>query len=218
MNFKGVIFDLFGTLVPYVGKDEFSASLIPIAQLLEVELETIENIWSTEAGFYKAITVYSSTYERIFDLCRVLGIDNETKIIEAIRSRLLAHKKWLIPKKTTIETLKRVKDKNLKVGLVSDCSAEVFELWESTVISKYIDVPLFSCIEKMNKSGLAIFKLCYNRMELAPEEIVYVGDALSELKFAQELGMVPVLIKTRKQVHWTGDTISEPTEVLKFLL
>ena len=217
MKYKTIIFDLFGTLVPYVGEVEFTQSLYPLTKIFDVDLKVVQDFWSTSDGYYNAITEYTSTFERVKAFSEIIGIKESVKIEAAINSRLSIHADWLQPKRTTIETLKEIKAKNIKIGLISNCSAEVYELWETISISNYIDVPIFSCIEKMNKSEIDIFELCCSRLETSSKDIVYVGDSIGELLFAQKLGMNPVLMKTRKKVNWTGEALEKPLDVLKVI-
>ena len=217
LKYQTVIFDLFGTLVPYIGEEEFKLSLLSLSHILEVELAQIHEVWLTKERYYKAITEYDSTYNRVKDLAKELGVEEERKIKHAVKNRLSTHAEWLIPFQNTINTLEVIKANNITVGLISDCSAEVNELWETTSLAKYVDVSLFSCMEKMNKSKLDIFKWCCERLERKAEEIIYIGDSIGELEKAKELGMKPILKKTRKNLQWGGDTIADLVEILVFL-
>jgi putative hydrolase of the HAD superfamily len=217
LKYQTIIFDLFGTLVPYIGQEEFISSLYPLSKIFGINIKLVKEFWASEKGFYSAITEYKSTYERVKAFCDHIGVEDGNKLQAAIRSRLSTHVKWLKPYPTTIETLKNLKANNIRIGLVSDCSAEVYEIWETTSISNYIDVPLFSCIEKMNKSEIAIFELCCNRLNTVGEEIIYVGDSIGELSFAKKLGMKPILMKTRKDVNWQGESIEETADILNYI-
>lgn len=217
MKYQTIVFDLFGTLVPYIGNEEFSMSLSPLADILEVELNRILEFWLTKERYYQAITVYDSTYERVKTFCNAIGIQDQEKIKEVVESRLSIHAKWLMLSTTTISTLEKIKANKNRIGLMSDCSAEVPELWKASLLSEFVEVSIFSCIEKMNKSDIALFDLCCSRMNTPAQDIIYVGDSIVELEQAKKIGMKPVLKKTRKNLQWEGDAIDNLTEILKYL-
>ena len=98
MRYRAVVFDLFGTLVPYVGEEEFRDSLDPTAAALGCTVEQLEREWCTEKAFLAAITTMQSASKRIEHLCRNLSLKVDADALaHATETRLQAHRSWLCP-------------------------------------------------------------------------------------------------------------------------
>ena len=60
-----VIFDLFGTLVPYIGEAEFRDSLILTAKILGVKTKQLEDVLCTDINFVDWCTTSKTTFDRM---------------------------------------------------------------------------------------------------------------------------------------------------------
>ena len=76
--FNTIIFDLFGTLVPYIGEKEYKLSLLPLARIFNLKANEIESFWSSQEGYQNAITKYNSTQDRVLAFCQNTGMVNPT--------------------------------------------------------------------------------------------------------------------------------------------
>ena len=218
MTYKAIIFDLFGTLVPYVGLKEFKESLVSTAAVLGCSLSDLEQVWCTEAAFKKAVTTAIPAEVRISQVCMDLGlaIDKES-IAAAAESRLQAHRKWLCPRPSSISALMALRSKGYRLGLMSVCSSEVPALWSGNALSGLFDAAVFSCEVGLLKSDESFFLHTCNLIGVKPAYTVYVGDAEDELIIARQLGMLPVLMRTRKRILWDGFAVSDPLDVVEFV-
>ena len=86
--------------------------------------------------------------------------------------------------------LSSLKDKGVKIGLISNCFSEEAKLIHESELYPFFDVACLSYEEGYMKPELEIFHRCINRLDVKPEECLYVGDGGSrELETAKELGM-----------------------------
>ena len=91
-------------------------------------------------------------------------------------------------------------------------------------LAQYIDVPVFSCEERVKKPSRRIYEITYERLKVQPQECVYVGDGSGEeLTGAAAVGMLPVLRRVDLKdvydphrpevVNWQGIAIHEISEL-----
>ncbi len=79
--------------------------------------------------------------------------------------------------------------------MLSNCWSEVPELWSATPFGTLFDVAVFSAPEGLVKPDEAIFTRAVERLGVAPERCLYVGDGDSdELDGAADTGMTPWLL------------------------
>ena len=89
--------------------------------------------------------------------------------------------------------LEALKEQEIKIGLVSNCFSEEAEVIRRSVLFPFFDAACLSCEQGLKKPDPEIFRLCMDKLNVAPDECIYVGDGGSrELETARELGMKPV--------------------------
>jgi putative hydrolase of the HAD superfamily len=78
----------------------------------------------------------------------------------------------------TEETLQQLHELGLRLGIISNAAYSPFLTWtlEHFNILEYFEEIVVSADVNTRKPGLDIFKIALRRMELQPEETVYVGD------------------------------------------
>ena len=129
----------------------------------------------------------------------------------------------MVPRPDAAETLSRLKSEGYKIGLISDCSAEVPAIWPDTVLAPLFDVTVFSCEVGIKKPDSRIYRLTTTRLGVEPETCLYVGDGSSrELTGAAQVGMHPVLLNLSEdnpdahqidREEWNGPMISSLSKV-----
>ena len=123
-----------------------------------------------------------------------------------------------------LEALDRLKQRGMRLGLISDCGPSVPLLFPQSPLARFIDVTVFSCEERIKKPSSAIYHRTCQRLQIEPHECIYVGDGSSqELTGAAAVGMRPILKRTdlrdvydshRPEVEsWRGLAISEIMEL-----
>ena len=228
MKYKAVIFDLFGTLIDMFPLAEYHSTLSEMASILAVSSEDFTRLWleTVNERFTGAFPTLESNIEHI---CQVIGMPLEdSHITEAVRIRCQFTRRMFKPRPDTIETLIQFKEVGCKIGLVSDCSSEVPDLWPNTPFISLVDAPIFSCAVGFTKPDPRIYRLVCKRLAVVPRDCLYIGDGGSnELTGASQMGMHTVLIRAPYQdgydfyrpdaKRWQGPVISRLKEALAFV-
>jgi putative hydrolase of the HAD superfamily len=98
--------------------------------------------------------------------------------------------------------------------VISVCSSDVEEVWDETELAPHVDDVVLSCTVGLSKPDPRIYELACERLEVTPDECVFVGDgANDELAGAQRVGMraVCVLPPGRSEPIWQEVRGWEPT-------
>lgn len=224
MTCKAVIFDLYGTLVDFLTREEYAQNHLDVADALGIPVEEIRGVWNDSIGrrWEGEFIRYEECLEHI---CRSTGREAvPERIGEATRIRLDLVRRNLRPKDGAIEALPSLRSAGLRLGLISDCVPEVPRVWPETGFAGLIDVAIFSPEVGITKPDSRIYMLACERLGVMPEECLYVGDGGShELTGAQDAGMRPILIKADPEgVHipkrpdadsWDGPVITDLRQV-----
>ena len=163
-------------------------------------------------------------------VCRELDVRlDDAQIEHATRIRLNMTTNMINVRPDAVNVLSKLKSEGYKTGLISDCSHEMPTTWEKLSLAPLIDITAFSCVEGITKPDPRIYSLVTDKLNVRPEECLYVGDGSSqELAGAARVGMSPVLIRVPgdgdydnpyriKSYEWDGSKISSLSEVLSLL-
>lgn len=220
------MFDFFGTLVPNFSLTEHKAVLREMAAIMGAPAEGFVQGWLTT--FNQRVTgQYASVAGNIEAVCVALGVPvDAARCAEAVALRLDYTRRHLGPRTAALPVLREVRSRGLKVGLISDCSGELPQLWRETIFAEWFDVALFSCVEKVKKPNPVIYQRAAERLGVSCAECLFVGDGGSnELAGAQAAGMRPLWLFVREEqgtqdTHrvdgqsWSGDRINDLRELL----
>lgn len=89
-----------------------------------------------------------------------------------------------------LETLKHLKQKHIKVGLISNADVIDCKYWKESALAPLFDDVIFSCNVGMLKPDIRIYRLAMERMGVISDDSIFVGDGGSnELSGAKEAGM-----------------------------
>ncbi|MFC1452179.1 HAD family hydrolase [Verrucomicrobiota bacterium] len=226
---KAVIFDLFGTLVPQFPAVEFEQSLRDMAEAIGLEYEDMHKGWTEETYPARHMGEYPSFKEELLAICSPRAIMPSKQELEAaINIRYEFTKSLLSPRPDALETLRRIKSTVMHLGLISDCSIEVPDLWKQTAFDGLFDTAVFSCNAKTKKPDPHIYMIACDALGVSPEACIYVGDGCShELEGARSVGMHPFLLRVSSEPcpespdweghNWDGPRISSLNEILSIL-
>lgn len=227
-KYRAVIFDLFGTLVETWSRSAFEGFLVRAAGVLCAPPEEFARLWLATAS-HRMTGKFATTLANFEHICQVMSLPAETsRLREAARIRLDFTRDSLIWRHDALDTLTSLRASGKKTGLISDCSCEVPELWDSTPVAPLIDVAVFSCIVGIQKPDPHIYALACDRLRVPPEECLYVGDGDSrELTGAAEAGLHPVLLRAiddrvadpyrLEAEEWEGTVIERLSEVVELV-
>jgi len=225
LKIKAVIFDLFGTLIDSFNAQEYRQVLSEMASSLSIPENSFYELWSGSFN-QRALGVYKTLEESFNFISRKLNkpID-ENGIEKAIRIRKDYTKRTLVPRQDAIDTLKQLIRLGLKIGLISDCTFEVPQMWNTTMLSQHFNSVIFSCSVGIKKPDPKIYHLMCKKLKVKPKNCVYIGDGSSqELSGALQVGMFPILIRSSTEKDsvrydeddWDGPKISSLSEILTY--
>jgi len=205
---KAVIFDMYETLITlfespmYFSKD--------MSKDAGIDPAVFKDAWSKTE---KDRTLGSVTYEEVVE--KIMR-DNDCFTEEKLQ---------LLSKKRTeskaevfnhmnpeiLPMLDSLKEKGIKIGLISNCFSEEAKVIKESVLFPYFDAAMLSFDEKISKPDNRIFIRCINKLEVEAEECLYIGDGGSqELETASALNM-----KTAQATWYLKDGFEQPVSRLE---
>jgi putative hydrolase of the HAD superfamily len=227
MKYGAVIFDLFGTLVDHYGSTQtYPISLKEMAVILSLPPQDFVRLWK-ETYNQRNTGTFPAIETNLEHICQRLGAKPDPiRIAEAVGIRLDFIREALRPRADAIQTLERLREKNCKIGLISNCSGDVPALWHQTPFAALMDTPVFSATAGLLKPDPQIFRLTCDRLNVSPNECLYVADGEGgELTAAEDVGMDVALIRVPYDGHndttrldprsWHGTRITSIAEVLQ---
>jgi putative hydrolase of the HAD superfamily len=213
---RAVVFDLFETLVDYddTRSREFSAE---VARLCGREPEEFHRIWRNGRPVRETgpMVPYLAS----------LGI-GETEMEEFLEARRAFAREVLgRPRKGAVETLRELRSRGLRTGLITVCSEDTVDVWSETPFAGLFDAEVFSCSCGWKKPDPRIYELACERLDVRPGEAIFVGDgANDELAGAERVGMRAILIHRPgtepawpEVRDWPGPRITSIPDVLSFV-
>lgn len=187
---KAVIFDMFETLVTdYRSPLYFSKEM---AADIGVEVEAFRKTWhaADEARTRGDMTLG----ELVEKILRENGC-----YTDALRDKVVKKRGEI--KKMSFERFHRdivpmlaaIKQKGLKIGIVSNCFSEEIDAIHHCPAAPYVDALILSYEVHLQKPDPAIFQACLSKLGVKAEECLFVGDGGSnELEATDKLGMRPL--------------------------
>jgi putative hydrolase of the HAD superfamily len=212
---RAVIFDLWDTLVDWPAED-WHVMKQTLADRMGVEPARFDELW--EETYWRRQT---SPIRTAFE---AMGVEPEA-MDELVALRAAFTRAGLRPRAGAVETLRTLRERGFRLGLISVCSEEVPLLWEETEFAGLFDSTVFSASCGLRKPDPEIYFLACRELEVEPHEALFVGDgANDELAGAERVGMSAVLIhRAGLEPHWPelrdwpGARITSIPEVLELL-
>jgi len=163
---KGVIFDLYSTLVHFERQPEFFNNLLKDLSLDKQKDKRTLNMYMTR--------VYNTYDEYLKMIAPDLEISTEK--YEAFIKQEVASAQ-LYPE--TIKTLQELVSKGIKIGLISNCGAPYKQPFYNLGLDKYIKEPVFSCDTGFIKPQPQIYAKALIVLDLEPGEVIMTGDSMN---------------------------------------
>ncbi len=226
MKYKAIIFDLFGTLVDNYSVQGYNRLLTDMASALELPGKDFSKLWR-DTTYERGIGTFKTTEESIRYICNILEVSvSDEKMRKCEQIRIESIRKALTPKNGAIEILKGLRGLGYKIGLITNCSADVPLFWKNTEFSHFFDVTIFSASVGLKKPDSQIYNLACEQLGVEPDTCLYIGDGDSnELSGASQFGMDAVMIRDPNEIdpyhlveiNWNGRIIESFMEIMDLI-
>jgi putative hydrolase of the HAD superfamily len=199
-NIKAVFFDAGGTLI------HLDSSLI--CDLISEELGAAPSLDNFRRGQYlgmlrvaQLVAEGAGSTEKLkaqfySTLLPEIGVP-ESRLQQAIECVLkLAHAEmlWRKADESTAATLKRLKERGLILGVVSNSDGRIESALDQAGLTSYFDFFIDSFLVGVEKPDPAIFRIATERAAVPREQAAYVGDLYSvDVVGARAAGLLPIL-------------------------
>lgn len=186
--FKAIYFDLFFTLiVPVYEKadNEFD--------ILNMSVDEWEQYAENDILYRERALGLVKTEAEIIDKIVSL-IPFEVSVLQKEQVLLAREKRMKTALKMVseeiLDALQKIKSMDIKLGLISNADCIDRKYWNQSPLFQYFDDAVFSCDVGLLKPDRQIYELAMERLNVAPEQCLFVGDGGSnELCGARSAGM-----------------------------
>jgi len=172
---------------------------------------------------------FASLSENIKLVLDELGYTRSMECVDAVALKRIEFERIALqPRPGTIDFLRSLRLNGLKIGIVSNCSMEAIEAWDSSLLKPHVDHVTFSCLVGSEKPSPTIYNESCKSLSVVPTKCIFVGDGSNdELEGAMRTGMKSVLIRASDDDgsfpgridpgDWDGDFVSHVEEVAALL-
>ncbi|RXZ77468.1 HAD family hydrolase [Paenibacillaceae bacterium] len=194
MTVKAVFFDLFETLVTEFSEgSRISKRNYDYMKIFGLSNEEYKKEWRNRSN--GRMTGLFPDYPSVLkDMLIKCGRKYDEEAIEYLYQERIKEKE--IPFDNTrsdiVDLLSKLKNKGMKLGLISNCTEEEIRSWHRSDLAKYFDVTIFSYEVGLAKPDKKIYQLACDQLLVEPAESIFVGDGGSkELDGAYHAGLTP---------------------------
>lgn len=224
---RAVVFDFYGTLAPGRSSAAQRRAREAQAAALGVDPDVLDR--EMTATVHERFAGAGATVEgSLAWVCARLDVHpGREQLAQAARVRLAAERRFGEPRPEAAAVLAAVRDRGMRIGLISDCSAELPRYFAELPIAPLVDAPVFSFVTGHCKPQPQNYLACAAALGVEPSDCLYVGDGGSnELSGARAVGMRPVHLAIAAESGgvvygrhdaWDGETITSLADVLTLI-
>lgn len=219
------MFDLFGTLVAAPTPADRAHAAARLATAAGCNPSAAENYLHTTWSPRHDGTL-PTLPDLATDLARALCGPADA-VIEAVADEFYRlGQARLIPTPSVTQVLTTLRDQGLRLGVLSDASAEIAAAWSHSPLSALVDIAVFSCQAGSVKPDQQLYRLVRDQLETPADQILYVGDGGGdELVGALTAGMTAVAVRRRGPAtalafnarDWHGPILDDVEQVPAYL-
>lgn len=187
---KAVIFDMYETLITlYKSPLYFGTQMAIDAGISEEEFQLLWKLTEYERTIGKM-----SLEEALEFILKEKQCYSKELFSKIVDKRKRSKKECFKHLHTEIiPTLKELKNREIYIGLISNCFSEEVEAIKNSELFPYFDATFLSFEQSLQKPEKEIFIRCMNKLSVSADECIYVGDGGSfELETASQIGMKAV--------------------------
>ena len=231
---KVVLFDLDNTLYDY--KPVHEKALNEVYKILKKEIEIshkefLKLFKISRAEINRELAGTASSHNRVLYFQRLVEKSHNTiesnvvlKLCNAYWDNFLKNVKL---KKGVIQTLKKLKQLNIKTAIISDLTTNIqLRKMSKLGITPLIDVLVTSEEAGSEKPNPIMFLLALNKLSVLPSDAIMVGDnPINDIEGGNSVGLDTILITNKKstEIQFNEDyqkpnyTVKEIPEILSIL-
>jgi putative hydrolase of the HAD superfamily len=210
---KAIVFDLWNTLA-------YNEDPNPVIELKErfhiSDIKLIENAVEKQE--------FPSLRELLIKFCEFFSIPQDPALLEELEKRFTMGIRTAKLFDDVLPAMKELRPK-YKLGIISNTDQFSAQAIARTGLFKYFDAQCLSCDIGLIKPDKEMFALMAERLDLRPDEILMIGDNISDdLMPSSSLGFQTLLIrregkfpKSHTEAGEHKDTITTLKELKKFL-
>ncbi len=221
---KAILFDLDNTLYDYDPAHEKALKQTHkiLKKHIKISFKKFLKLYDvSKAEIHKELSGTASAHNRILYFQRLIEKTENTvvpniilKLYDTYWNTFLKNMKL---KKNAIYTLKKLKEKKIKIVIVSDLTARIqLRKLKKLKISNYVDFLVTSEEAGSEKPHSIMFLLALNKLKILPKDALMVGDNIvADIEGANAVGLNTVLIKNKKPVKKQKEDYRNPDHIIK---
>jgi putative hydrolase of the HAD superfamily len=223
---KGILFDLFGTIVVPFSRMRHIRALAAAAEALALDAAHCDAAW--DADYHNRVRGKSGGIaSQLHAIAVAQGVSlRQEQLEQIVISYAVACDEFMLPVANAAPTLRALADLSIPIGLVSNIAPDLVLAFERSSLRPFFETCAFSCVLGTEKPEPAIYITAANALGIEPGEILFVGDGSdNELAGAARAGLRPVLVETdhsdtydpeRDGVsNWDGARLRDLSEVVE---
>jgi putative hydrolase of the HAD superfamily len=193
---KAVCFDLDGTLVHYVG--DFQKLLLENARSLAVAPHLLESFVQLTSGYTHSLATSLEITRQSLKKLNIQEPENLTQLCQQLSQRYAKDIELL---EGALKLLEFLRGKDIPLAVITNGPADMqLASIHKIAIQHYFKAVVISGEYGIRKPDARIFKLACEKLEVAPEHCLMVGDTLhADIEGAKNIGMQTAWMSEEKQ-------------------
>lgn len=214
-TYQGVVFDLFGTLVDAPTSAGRRATAHAIAAVTGARHGAIETFltesWAERHDGRLPTRASLASY-----LARHCGAPTATSDVDRLLGQRAAER--LDADDSVIHLLHGLRARGMKLGVLSDASADIAHEWPHSRLARFVDVAVFSCQARQVKPHPDLYARVSAQLAAVSKRLLYCGDGGGdELRGATSAGLRAIGVQRRGGPgalafgarHWNGPVLAQ---------
>lgn len=225
---RAVVFDFYGTLSVSATRIQRQEAAAGVAAELGIPAETLRDaiaVTFTERAT-GACGNLEETMRWLAERCGYAPTSEQLRrACDLRRTTEDVYARALRP--DAVPTLRALREQGIKVGVLSDCTHELPEIWPSLPLADFVDATVFSVEAGLRKPHPDLYASMTRLLDVPAPECLYVGDGGSgELTGATQAGMTAFHLRTSDAAEatlydaepsWSGAFVTTLSDVLALL-
>lgn len=221
---EAVVLDLFGTLVAAPAPEDRGRAAARLAVVAGCDKTRVEryfrDTWHVR---------HDGTLPTLADLAAHLirAVHGPDEAAGPVADELRAPgQARLLPPPSVICSLQSLHSRQLRLGVLSDASAEIAATWPRSPLAGLVDAAVFSCAAEAIKPDQRLYQRVCDELDVPADQVLYVGDGGGdELRGALAAGMSAVAVRRRGPANalafgvtgWSGPVLGAAEHVAAYL-